>query len=208
MRARSSAADDTGQLERSDLRSIAPPPQSGCVIHPVRTLHSPGVDHHRSRAPCWPAVALIFVAALTLPGQAEPAASPDHRFSKVTVDPMKTSIYIGRVRLITGVFERDGDRFTAGYEAKVFPFFFYNETGRIAITLPEAELWRIANGEVRPFSGEAVNHRGKKRRIEGRAEPADADQGRIKIRVFVDGIELIFNGAYRFTGKKGDEPSA
>lgn len=115
---------------------------------------------------------------------------------------MKTSIYIGRVRLITGVFERDGDRFTTGYEAKVFPFFFYNETGRIAITLPEAELRRIANGEVRPFSGEAVNHRGKKRRIEGRAEPADADQGRIKIRVFVDGIELIFNGAYRFTGDR------
>jgi hypothetical protein len=127
--------------------------------------------------------------------------APDPRWRRVAIEPMKTSIYLGSVRLTPGVFERSGDTFTASYDARVVPFFFFNESGRVTITLPEPELRRVANGEVRPFTGEAVSTTGEKRRVEGRAEPAGADHGKIKVRIFVSKrIELIFNGTYRFAG--------
>ena len=113
---------------------------------------------------------------------------------------MKTSIYIGSVRLITGVFVRQGDNFEAHYEAKVFPFFFYNESGRITLRLPEPELRRLAAGETLTFAGAAANQRNKQRSIEVRAEPQDSGQGRIKVSIMADGIKLIFHGTYRFTG--------
>jgi len=57
-------------------------------------------------------------------------------YDSVTVAPMKTSIYVGSLALTTGVFRREGDQFFSTYDAKVRPWFFWGETGRITITLP------------------------------------------------------------------------
>jgi hypothetical protein len=116
----------------------------------------------------------------------------------VTVAPMKTSIYIGSVTLSTGVFQREGDTFATTYEAKVRPWFFWSETGRITITLPPAELVKLAQGERVTFTGQATNHRNKPRRVTGQADRIDAANGKIKVRIEADGIELVFNGTYRF----------
>jgi hypothetical protein len=43
-----------------------------------------------------------------------------------------------------------------------------------------------------------VNHKGKPRTITGHAERADTAAGAIKVRLKADGIELVFNGSYRF----------
>ena len=123
---------------------------------------------------------------------------PAGEWDSVTVAPIKTSIYVGSVTLTTGEFRRDGDRFAATYEAKVWPWFFWGETGRITITLPQTELARLARGERVEFTGEAFNHKNKPRHVTGRAERVDAATGRIKVRIGVDDTELIFNGTYRF----------
>jgi hypothetical protein len=123
---------------------------------------------------------------------------PSGEWDSVTVAPMKTSIYIGSVTLTTGEFRRDGDRFSATYEARVRPWFFWSETGRITITLPFADLERLARGERVEFTGEAFNHKNKPRHVTGRAERIDGTTGKIKVRIGVDDTELIFNGAYRF----------
>ena len=53
------------------------------------------------------------------------------------------------------------------------------------------------------FSGRAVNTDGEERRVEGKATPADALSGKIKVRVLVaKHLELIFNTSYRF-GEQG-----
>ena len=145
---------------------------------------------------------LVLAAAPALAADAAPKAPSGGRYSQATVDPMKTSIYIGSVRLVTAVFARQGDNFEATYEVKVFPFFFYNESGRITLRLPDPELRRLAGGETLVFNGEAVNHRKKKRSIEVRAEPADAARGKLKISIMADGIRLIFHGTYRFIGRE------
>jgi hypothetical protein len=117
--------------------------------------------------------------------------------ARVTVPAMKTGIYVGSVTLTPGVFERDGDDFKATYEAKVRPWFFWGETGTIKIRLPASDFARLAKGETVEFTGEAANHKNKPRKVTGRAQPADATGGKIKVRIGVDDTELIFNGTYR-----------
>ncbi len=119
-------------------------------------------------------------------------------WDSVTIAPVKTSIYVGSVKLITSEFHRDGDKFTATYEAKVRPWFFWSETGKITITLPFADLEKLARGERVEFTGEAFNHKNKPRHVTGRAESTDGATGKIKVRIGVDDTELIFNGTYRF----------
>jgi hypothetical protein len=48
------------------------------------------------------------------------------------------------------------------------------------------------------FTGEGINDRNKPRPITGYAERADDNSGKIKVRLNADGVELIFNGTYRF----------
>lgn len=124
---------------------------------------------------------------------------PAGDWDSVMIGPMKTSIYVGSVSLATSEFRREGDKFTATYVAKVWPWFFWGETGRITITLPRPDLARLARGERVEFTGEASNHKNKPRHITGRADRTDAANGKIKVRIGVDDTELIFNGTYRFS---------
>ena len=137
---------------------------------------------------------LFFVACV--PGMVSMpmfAALPE----RVEVPRLKTSIYVGSVSLTTTSFGRSGDVFRAEYTAEVFPWFFWNESGEISLTVPEADLLRLRQGEQIEFTGAATNHKGKPRAVTGRARPESADDGSIKVRINADGIELIFNGRYQ-----------
>ena len=134
-----------------------------------------------------------------------PAAGPralGGRYAQVTVDATKTSIYIGSVSLAMPPFARLAGVYAADYSAEVFPFFFFNERGHISIDFSDDNLRQLQRGETVYFTGHASNTGGAERRIEGRAIPdgANAGHGKIKVRVWVGRIELIFNTVYRFTG--------
>lgn len=118
-------------------------------------------------------------------------------WDRISVAPMKTSIYIGSVTLTLGVFERQGSTLSTTYTAKVFPWFFWGETGRITIGLSDANLASLAKGETAEFAGDGVNQKNKPRKVTGRAQPADATSGKFKVRVMADGVELIFNSNYQ-----------
>jgi xanthosine utilization system XapX-like protein len=136
---------------------------------------------------------LLVGAVLSLPAAEAPAPPLAVR---AVVGPMKTSIYVGNVTLTTSEFLRDGDAFSATYEAKVWPWFFWSESGKITITLKEADNIALRRTETREFTGEAFNQKNKPRKVTGRAQPADANSGKIKVRITVDDVELIFNGTY------------
>ncbi|HEU5079453.1 MAG TPA: hypothetical protein VFT72_09570 [Opitutaceae bacterium] len=138
---------------------------------------------------------ISWVAALSLMA-ALAQAGP---FDSVKIEKVKTSIYVGSVTLTTGVMHRSHGEYSADYHAKVFPYFFQNESGRLWITFSDADLENLAKGQTVYFKGHAENTDKEARRIEGRAVPNDAKQGKIKVRVFVSPkIELIFNTTYRF----------
>lgn len=153
--------------------------------------------------------ALVLVAAFRAILAAEEAPVPPAdaplggRYAQVTVDATKTSIYIGSVSLTMPPFVRRAGVYAADYQAKVFPFFFYSERGRISIEFPDENLRQLLRGETVYIKGYANNSNGVGRRIQGRAVPdgSGAEHGKIKVRVWVGKIELIFNTVYRFTGK-------
>ena len=96
-------------------------------------------------------------------------------------------------------FARSGGGYEAPYVAKVFPYFFYNENGRLRVEISDDALHKLARGEPIEFKGCAVRDDGAERRVEGKATPTDGATGKIKVRVFYSKrIELIFNTTYRF----------
>ncbi len=145
-----------------------------------------------------PAMRLLQLLFLLCAAVSSSAAAGD----RVNIPPMKTSIYLGSVTLSTSEFVRDGAAFTATYEARVWPWFFWSETGKITIALPLPDMVRLLTGETVEFTGEAFNHKNKPRKVSGRAQPAGDGTGRIKVRIGVDDTELIFNGSYRL----GEQP--
>ena len=120
-------------------------------------------------------------------------------FDRVEVAPTKTSVYVGSVSLSLPMFSRQGGVYETTYVAKVFPYFFYNETGRLGIDFSDEQLRRLGHGETVEFTGRAERTDGAARRVEGKVTPVDATSGKIKVRVFYSKrIELIFNTTYRF----------
>jgi predicted GIY-YIG superfamily endonuclease len=90
------------------------------------------------------------------------------------------------------------------YSAEVFPYFFYNENGRIYVEVTDDMLRRLERRETVEFSGRAVRSDGVVRLVTGRAVPDGTQSGNIKVRVFVTRkIELIFNTNYRFPSARG-----
>ncbi len=140
----------------------------------------------------------LFVLLLTTAPSLR--ASPPAR---VDVPELRTSIYVGSVRLTNDGFRRESGAYVADYEARVFPWVFWGERGRISISVADADFERLARGEQVDFTGEALNHKGKPRTVTGHARPVDPRSGLLKVRIRVDDLELIFNGPYRFQPDEG-----
>lgn len=144
------------------------------------------------RAACLAALALSALAG-------EPGL---RSYDRVEIAPTKTSIYIGSVSMTMPPFTRAaGGAYESTYVAKVFPFFFNSEHGRLSVEFSDEALRKLERGERVAFTGRAVATSGDERRIEGHATPAapGAPTGKIKVRVFVSrSVELIFNTTYAF----------
>jgi hypothetical protein len=137
---------------------------------------------------------------------ASPPPSPaSERYAEVTVDPAHTSAYVATIGFAIPPLQRQGGAYTSEYSVKVFPFFMFNEHGRISIEFSDEQLQRLERGETVDLQGHARSSSGADRRVEGRAvsDSIGGNRGRIKVRVWVSrNIELTFNTAYRFTGKE------
>ncbi len=141
----------------------------------------------------------LIVASLALIATLQSAEVPRAGFDHVEVAPAKTSLYLGSATLTLPAFSRHGGHYTSFYAAKVFPYFFYNETGHLQIEISDEALQRLAQGEPIDFQGRAERADGAPRRVSGRATPLDPHSGKIKVRVtYSPRIELIFNTTYRF----------
>jgi hypothetical protein len=152
--------------------------------------------------------ALVLAAwlAFSASGANLPGADPSaDQYTRVIVENAKTSIYVGTVTMTMPTFVRAGSAFESTYTARVFPYFFYNESGRLTVELPDESLRKLQRGEPVDFSGRAVRDDGSERRVEGRATPTGSSQGKLKVRViYSKRIELIFNTTYRFPDARED----
>jgi len=131
------------------------------------------------------------------PPDAAAAAALTRRYRTAAIATSKTSIYIGSVTLNVEPLVLSDGAYRSKYVATVFPYFFYNEHGTLAIAMPAAALLRVSRSEPVEFTGRAVSSDGEERRISGKATPSDATHGKIKVRIYVSKrIALIFNTTY------------
>jgi hypothetical protein len=121
------------------------------------------------------------------------------RFDHVVVEPAKSSIFVGSVTMAFSPSTRKAGVYEADYSAKVFPYFFMSEKGKLTLAAPDEAMRKLARGETVEFSGRGVNTDGKDRRFEGKATPTDATSGKLKVRAIVSKrISLTFDMSYRF----------
>jgi len=148
-----------------------------------------------------PRIAAIAALALACAAPATSAGDALARFNVVAIRPTTASIFIGTVTMTMPPFVRRDGVFSSTYTARVFPYFFWSESGRIWIVVPGDKLLRAAKGEPVDFTGRGVSSSGDERRVEGRATPTGPSGGRIRVRVFVTRrIYLNFDTTYELRG--------
>jgi len=144
-------------------------------------------------------------AVATAPGApAAPLARPDPlaRYNTVAIKTASTSIIIGSVTMTMTPFQRKKVVYSSNYYAKVFPYFFYSERGRIWIVVPDEDLRKVAHGESIDYKGHAISDSGEERRIDGHATPTGPYTGKIRVRVFVTRhISLTYDTTYELQGQ-------
>jgi hypothetical protein len=89
------------------------------------------------------------------------------------------------------------------YEMHVVPYFYKNEKGTLAITVPEATLDKVKQGKVVSVTGTAtpVVKAGKTpkiRQIEVIATPADTHHGTLRLTITAGTRKMVFEPAYHF----------
>ena len=144
---------------------------------------------------------LLFLLLAAIPSITQSSSTPLLSIvTHVEIAPTKTSIYVGTVSMTMPPFTRRNAGFESTYTAKVFPYFFYNESGTLRIEFTDSQLRDLQNGTAVEFKGRAQRADGAERRIEGKATPSDATTGKLKVRVFYSKrVELIFNTTYRLS---------
>ena len=156
-----------------------------------------------------PRIAAIAAIALAAAMPARGADDGLAQFNVVAIKPTTSSIYIASVTMTMPPFVRHDAVFSSTYSARVFPYFFWSESGRIWIVVPGDKLRRVAQGEPVDFTGRGINEDGDERRIEGSATPTGPSRGKIRVRVHVTKrIFLTFDTTYELQGEAGPHSQA
>jgi hypothetical protein len=145
---------------------------------------------------------LLIATGASMRGAADPMA----KYGLVAIKPATATIYIATISMTFQPFVRHRTEFASTYSAKVFPYFFYNEKGRIWIVITDDELRRVDSGGSIDFTGHALSESGDERRVQGHVVPSGPTTGNIRVRVFVTRrISLTYYTTYVLEGAPAPE---
>ena len=115
------------------------------------------------------------------------------------IAPSSTAVAKGKITLTIGALRRVDGVYTGDYKIRVFPYFFKNDKGRLAISVPDAALAGIQQGRAAAVVGTATSGKnGQVRSITATATPANPDHGTLKLWFTAGDHKLIFEPAYHF----------
>jgi hypothetical protein len=114
------------------------------------------------------------------------------------IDPSSMLVAGGKVTLIIGSLQRADGIYSGDYRIKVFPYFFENEKGRLAIVVSDESLVGINQGKVVAISGTATpsGKGGKSRHINATVTPIDINHGTLKLWCVAGNRKMIFEPTY------------
>ena len=116
------------------------------------------------------------------------------------IDTSSMPVAAGTATLIIGALQRTNGVYTGDYRLEVFPYFFKNEKGRLAIVVSDESLAAASQGKVVAITGTAITsgEDGKRRPIEATATPVDINHGMLKLWFTAGDRKMIFEPAYHF----------
>jgi hypothetical protein len=117
------------------------------------------------------------------------------------IAPSSMPIASGKATLTIGALHRTGEVYSGDYKIKVSPYFFNNETGRLAIVVSDESLAGINEGKVAAIIGTATTSgkNGRSRHIDATAAPVDINHGTLKLWFKAGDRTMIFNPTYHFS---------
>jgi hypothetical protein len=118
------------------------------------------------------------------------------------IDPSSMRIGGGNATLIIGPLQRADGIYTGDYKLNVFPYFFKDESGRLAIVVSDATIAKVNQGKVVAITGIATTSGkgGKCRPIEATATATDSNHGTLKLWFTAGKRKMIFSPAYHLAG--------
>jgi len=127
-------------------------------------------------------------------------AVPDNRI--LIIAPSSMPVAAGKATLTIGPLQRTNGVYAGSYQIKVFPYFFQNETGRLAIRVPDDSLAGIDQGKVTAIIGNATTSGkgGRSRHIDATVSPVDSHGGMLKLWFLAGKRKMVFEPAYHFEG--------
>jgi len=115
------------------------------------------------------------------------------------VDPSSTSITGGKASLSVGaLLSREGS-YVGEYKLKIVPYFWMSENGTLIMSLPDASMHALAQGNPVTVTGKATtNDSGKNRVVNAKLTPAAKDNGFVTFFFTGEKTKLVFTASYRF----------
>jgi hypothetical protein len=154
--------------------------------------------------------ALLLLQTKSLPtnsisNHAVPASTNSAPTNRILmIDPSSMPVAAGKATLIIGTLQRADGVYSGDYKIKVFPYFYKNEKGKLAIVVSDESLAKMNQGKVAAIIGTATTSGkgGGSRHIDATATPADINRGTLKLWFMAGNRKMIFEPAYHFAGKR------
>ena len=142
---------------------------------------------------------IIFLLALLagICGNAFGALAPTNSAATnriLLIDSSSMPFTVGKATLIVDPLQRTNGVYAGNYKLKVFPYFWKNKNGRLAIAVSDASLAEINQGKVTAITGTATasGKNGKCRHV---------DDGTLKVWFVAEDKKMVFAPAYRLVEK-------
>jgi len=108
-------------------------------------------------------------------------------------------ITAGKIILRVGALRPNKVGYSGDYKIKVSPYFFKNETGRLAMDISSESMAAIGKGKVTTVTGVATTDGkdGASRRVVAVVRPVDIHHGTVRLSFMAGNRPLVFEPAYQ-----------
>ena len=126
----------------------------------------------------------------------------------LAIERCSTIVSGARATLIIGPLERTDGIYTGTYQMKVSPYFFKGEKGKLAISVSDESMAKVAKGMPVQISGTATTNgrNGKTRKCYATATPSGPNRGTLKLWFIADENKLVFETYYQLSSAEWSEP--
>jgi len=120
------------------------------------------------------------------------------------IDSSSMPVTAGKATLIVSPLQRTSGVYAGDFKIRVFPYFWKNKNGRLAIAVSDASLAEINQGKVTAITGTATTSgkTGKCRPVDVTVTPTDRDRGTLKVGFVVENQKMVFAPSYRVVEKE------